>query len=56
MASTVVGPARGWGPDSRQGYGWEQLAFGPLHPALARDPLQLPQGKLVGWPWVRGFA
>ena len=37
-ASTVFGPAQGRGPDSRQGYGWEQLADGPLRPAPARDP------------------
>ena len=36
VASTVFGPARGWGPDSRQGYRWEQLADGPLRP----DPPQ----------------
>ena len=56
VASTVFGPARGRGPDSRHGYGWEQLPDGPLLPAPARDPLQLPQGPLAGWPWERGFA
>ena len=55
-ASTVLGPAQGWGPDSRQWYGWGQLADGPLHPAPAQDALQLPQGQLAGWPWERGFA
>ena len=52
----VFGPAWGRGPDSRRGYGGEQLADGPLRPALARDPLQLRQGPLAGWPWQRGFA
>ena len=56
VASTVFGPARGRGPDLRQGYEWEQLADGPLRPASARDSLQLPQGPLAGWPWERGFA
>ena len=56
VASTVFVPARGGGPDSRQGYGWEQLADGPLRPAPALDPLQLPQGPLAGWPWDRSFA
>ena len=55
-ASTVFGPVRGLGPDSRRGYGWEQLADGPLRPIPARDPLQLPHGPLAGWPWERGFA
>ena len=55
-ASTVFGPTWGRGPDSRQGYGWGQLADGLLRPAPARDPLQLPQGPLAGWPWERGFA
>ena len=41
---------------SRPGYGWEQPADGPLRPAPARDPLQLPQGPTAGWPWERGFA
>ena len=55
-ASTVFGLARGRGPDSRQGYGWEQLVDGPLRPAPAQEPLQLLQGSLAGWPWERGFA
>ena len=37
-ASTVFGPARGHGLDSRRGYGWEQPADGPLRPTPARDP------------------
>ena len=56
VASTVFGLARGRGPVSRQGYGWEQLADGPLRPAPERDPLQLLQGPLAGWPWEHGFA
>ena len=48
VASTVFSPARGRVPDSRQGYGWEQLVDGPLRPAPARDPLQLPRGPLAG--------
>ena len=31
-------------------------AAGRWPAAPARDPLQLPQGPLVGWPWERGFA
>ena len=56
LASTVFGPARGRGLDSRQGYGWEHLADGPLRPTPAHDPVQQPQGPLAGWPWERGFA
>ena len=55
-ATMVFGPGRGRGPDPRRGYGWEQPAGGPLHPAVVRDPLQLPQGPLAGWPWERSFA
>ena len=54
VASTF-GQARGRGPDSRQGYGLEQLADGLLRPATTRDPWQ-PQGPLAEWPWERGFA
>ena len=32
------------------------MADGPLRPAPAWDPLQLPQGPLVGREWERGFA
>ena len=56
MASTVFGLARGRGPDSRQGYGWVQLAAGPLRPAPARDLPQLAPGPLAGCPWEHGFA
>ena len=56
VASTVFGPARGQGPDSRQGYGWEQLADRPLSPPYRGNPPQLPQGPLAGWLWERGFA
>ena len=56
VASTVFGPARSRGLDSRQGYGWEQVADRPLRPSPAWDPLQLPQGPLAGWPWEGGFA
>ena len=49
-ASTVFGPARGRGPDWRQGYGWGLLVDGPLRRAPARYPLRLPQGPLAGWP------
>ena len=55
-ASTVFGRARLRGPDLRQRYSLGQLADGPLCRAQARDPLQLPQGPLAGWPWERGFA
>ena len=55
-ASTVFGPARGQGPDSRQGYEWEQPADGPLRPVPTRDPPLLSHGPLAGWPWERGFA
>ena len=55
-ASTVFGPARGRGSESRRGDGWEQLADGTLRSAPARDPVALPQGPLAGWPWARGFA
>ena len=55
-ASTMFGPARGRGPDSRRGCGREQLADGPLRPVPARDPMLLPQGPLAGWPWECGFA
>ena len=56
VASTVFGPARGWGRDLRQGYGCEQPVDGPLRLAPARDPRQPPHGLLAGWPWERGFA
>ena len=55
-ASTVFGPAWGRGSESRQGFWWEQLADGLLRPALARDALQSPQGRLAWWPWEHGFA
>ena len=57
VASTVFGPAR-VGARTRGGDtgAWEQLADGLLRPAPRRDPLQLPQGPLAGWPWERGFA
>ena len=51
-----VWPSAGSGPGFTQGYMWEQPADGPLRPAPARDPLQLPQGAMAGWPWERGFA
>ena len=46
--STVFGAARGRGLDSRQGYGWEQLADGPLRPAPTRDPLAAAAGPAGG--------
>ena len=54
-ASTVFGPARGRGPDSRWGLGWEQPGDGPLRPNLTRDRVQPPQGPLARWLWERGF-
>ena len=52
-ASTVFGPARGRGPDSRRGYGWEQLADGPLRPAPALDPCSCRRAL---WRGSRGSA
>ena len=49
-------PARGRFADPRRGYGWEQLANGPLRPAPARDPVALPQGPPAGWLWERGLV
>ena len=54
--STIFRPVEGRGPDSRRGFGWQQLADSPLHPTPATEPLALPQGLPVGWPWERGFA